>query len=109
MAATVLETSQELEIQKVHYLSNKLYPQNEESGINIEDRVKEVSQGNYRLISDSFTLEYFASKYCLVVSGEYSSQQYAIILKKGAVYGTYLNNILVNLTNEGKVKTIIDR
>ena len=94
MAATVLEYSQELEIEKVNYLSNKLYPQGKESGIAIED---------------SFTLEYFASRYCLIVSGEFSSQQYAIILKKGTVYTAYLNSILANLTNEGKVKSIIDR
>lgn len=109
MAATVLEYSQELEIEKVNYLSNKLYPQGKESGIAIEDRVKEVVEEKYRLISDSFTLEYFASRYCLIVSGEFSSQQYAIILKKGTVYTAYLNSILANLTNEGKVKSIIDR
>ncbi|CDS40891.1 glutamate receptor ionotropic kainate 3 [Echinococcus multilocularis] len=109
MAAAQLDFSQELEIQKVNYLSTKLYPQDDTSGITIEDRVKEVSEGKYRLIGDSFSLEYFASNYCLVVSGEFSSQQYAIILKRGTVYTTFLNNILTNLTNKGNIKAIIDK
>lgn len=109
MAAAQLDFSQELEIQKVNYLSNKLYPQDAASGITIEDRVKEVSEGKYRLIGDSFSLEYFASNHCLIVSGEFSSQQYAIILKKGTVYTTFLNSLLTNLANKGGVKAIIDK
>ncbi|VDD83147.1 unnamed protein product [Mesocestoides corti] len=108
MAAEQLHYSSDLEIQKVNYLSHHLYPQDPYSKITIEDRVKEVAQGKYRLISDSFSLEYFASRYCLVVSGEYSSQQYAILLKRNAVYTRYLNDRLTNYTNEGKLKTIVD-
>ncbi|VDM32900.1 unnamed protein product [Hydatigera taeniaeformis] len=109
MAAAQLDFSRELEIQKINYLSNKLYPQDSTSDITIEDRVKEVSEGKYRLIGDSFSLEYFASNYCLAVSGEFSSQQYAFILKKGTVYTTFLNSLLTNLTNKGSIKTIIDK
>ncbi|VDK21840.1 unnamed protein product [Taenia asiatica] len=109
MAAAQLDFSQDLEIQKVNYLSNKLYPQSALSSITIEDRVKEVSQGKYRLIGDSFSLEYFASNHCLVVSGEFSSQQYAIILKKDTIYTNFLNNLLTNLSNKGSIKTIIDK
>ncbi|KAL5970198.1 Glutamate NMDA receptor subunit 1 [Taenia solium] len=109
MAAAQLDFSQDLEIQKVNYLSNKLYPQSASSNVTIEDRVKEVSKGKYRLIGDSFSLEYFASNHCLVVSGEFSSQQYAIILKKDTVYTNYLNNLLTNLSNKGSIKAIIDK
>ncbi|KAM7540756.1 hypothetical protein Aperf_G00000035638 [Anoplocephala perfoliata] len=109
MAATVLNQSQELEMQKVAYLSNKLYSQADENDITIEQRVQQVREGKYRLISDSFTLEYYATKYCLTVSGEYSSQQYAIILKLNTVYTNYLNERLATLLSEGTIETIIDK
>lgn len=104
-----MKNSQELEMQKIQYLSETLYPQTNETGITIEDRVQQVREGKYRLIGDSFTLEYFANKYCLKVSGEYSSQQYAIILKRNTVYTTYLNDRLTGLINNATIKQITDK
>ncbi|VDO06768.1 unnamed protein product [Rodentolepis nana] len=106
VAAAQIKLSNDLEIQKINYLSDKLYSQANERNITIEERVQQVRDGKYRLISDSFTLDYFANKYCLVVTGEYSSQQYAIFLKLNTVYTKYLNGRLTALINDGTIKKI---
>ncbi|KAM3171726.1 hypothetical protein ACTXT7_016027 [Hymenolepis weldensis] len=108
LAATQMRRSNKLEIQKINYLSDKLHPQANERNITIEERVQQVRDGKYRLISDSFTLEYFANKYCLALTGEYSSHQYAIILKLNTVYTEYLNRRLTALINDGNIKKITD-
>ncbi len=109
MADTQLATSTELDIQKVYYLSNHLYPQSPNDNITLEKRIQEVAEGKYRLIGDSYTLEYFAKRHCLVVTGEFSSQQYALVLRRGTVYTNYLNDRLVDLANQGVVKTLIEK
>lgn len=106
MAAAQLDQAQELEMQKVAYLSNKLHSKVNKETTTIDQRVQEVQEGKYRLISDSFTLEYYATKYCLTVSGDYSSQQYAFILKQNTVYTNYLNSRITDLLNEGIIENI---
>ncbi|KAM3180794.1 hypothetical protein ACTXT7_015619 [Hymenolepis weldensis] len=77
-----------------------------ERNIKNEERVQHVHGEKYRLISSSFTLEYFATKYCLSVTREYSLQQYAIVLKLHTVYAEYLNCRFTTLINNGAIKTI---
>lgn len=109
MAATAIATSNSIEIEKINYLSRSLYPQDPSGNMSIESRVQEAAEGKYRLIGDSYTLEYFARQHCLEVSGEFSSEQYALLLRRQTVYTNYLNSKIIALANSGQLKVIIDK
>ncbi|VDN34837.1 unnamed protein product [Dibothriocephalus latus] len=89
------------------YLSARLYGDKAQS--RLEDAVDLVDKGQYRLIGDRFTLQYFARLKCLSVSGEYSTEQYAIVLQKNSVYQEYFQSIIYDLINNGEMKKMTDR
>ncbi|KAL7062947.1 hypothetical protein AAHC03_01903 [Spirometra sp. Aus1] len=105
-ASLQLQSSSDLKIQQLTYLSARLYGNVAPS--KLEDAVSLVANGYYRLIGDRFTLQYFAMLKCLSVSGEYGTEQYAIVLQKNAYFQGYFQSIIEDLINAGEMKALTD-
>lgn len=68
-----------------------------------------VVKGEYRLISDGYTLQYLAQKHCLSVSSEDSNEQYAMLAMKDSIFTTYLNDVIRQMGNERLLEPLIQK
>ncbi|VEL37970.1 unnamed protein product [Protopolystoma xenopodis] len=94
-------------MRKINLLARHVY--NNGLMTNIDEALTAVNETKFALLLDSFTLHYYAYKYCWRVTGQYKPQEYGILLKGKVNYADIFSRLVSELKANRKIDNLTQK